>query len=63
MMAVLIAMIVLPLCITNESQWVDPSSGIGGLLTTQLAPPGDAMFTKCLIDLESALYSQLRAVN
>ncbi len=49
--------------IANESQWIDPSSGIGGLITTQLAPPGDPMFTKCFLDLETALYKQLRAVN
>ncbi|KAL9101312.1 MAG: hypothetical protein Q9163_003424 [Psora crenata] len=43
--------------------WIDPSSGIGGLITTQLAPPGDRMFTQCLLDLESALYAQLRAAT
>ncbi|CAD6585936.1 MAG: hypothetical protein ASARMPREDX12_002166 [Alectoria sarmentosa] len=43
--------------------WIDPSSRIGGLLTTQLSPPGDPMFTRCLIDLETALYSQLHATN
>ncbi|KAK4693026.1 hypothetical protein P7C71_g4287, partial [Lecanoromycetidae sp. Uapishka_2] len=43
--------------------WIDPSSGIGGLITTQLAPPGDRMFTQCLLDLETALYKQLRAPN
>ena len=50
-------------CIADGSQWIDPSSGIGGLLTTQLAPPGDRTFTKCLLDLETALYSQLRAAT
>ena len=47
----------------NGKQWIDPTSGIGGLLTTQLAPPGDKMFTQCLLDLESALYAQLRSAN
>ena len=49
--------------IANEKQWIDPSSGVGGLVTTQLAPPGDPMFTKCFLDLETALYKQIRAAK
>lgn len=63
MVAVVTSMNIVDCCIANKPQWIDPSSGIGGLLTTQLSPPGDPMFTKCLIDLETALYSQLRATN
>lgn len=43
-------------------QWIDAETGIGGLMTTQLAPPGDAMFTKCFVDCEEAVYAALRGV-
>lgn len=41
--------------------WVDRESGVAGLLASQVLPPGDPMVTKCLLELETALYSHLRA--
>lgn len=41
-------------------QWVDREVGISGLLMTQVFPPGDPMVTKCLLELETALYKHLR---
>lgn len=41
-------------------QWVDREAGISGLLMTQVFPPGDPMVTKCLLELEAALYTHLR---
>ncbi|KFY00261.1 hypothetical protein O988_03418 [Pseudogymnoascus sp. VKM F-3808] len=40
--------------------WVDREAGISGLLMTQVFPPGDPMVTKCLLELETALYTHLR---
>lgn len=42
-------------------QWVDRETSIAGLLTTQVLPPGDPMVTKCLLELETALYKHLRS--
>ncbi|KAH8759206.1 beta-lactamase class C [Hyaloscypha sp. PMI_1271] len=36
--------------------WVDRETGVAGLLTTQVLPPGDSMVTVCLLELERALY-------
>jgi CubicO group peptidase (beta-lactamase class C family) len=41
--------------------WVDRETGIAGLLTTQVLPPGDPMVTKCLLELETALYTHVRS--
>ncbi|KAL2062951.1 hypothetical protein VTL71DRAFT_6023 [Oculimacula yallundae] len=40
--------------------WVDRETGIAGLIATQVLPPGDPMVTKCLLELEIALYTYLR---
>ena len=45
----------------NDFQWIDRESGLAGLLTTQLLPPGDPMVTECLLGLETALYKNLRS--
>jgi hypothetical protein len=44
-----------------NAQWVDRETGIAGLLATQVLPPGDPMVTKCLLELETALYSHIRS--
>lgn len=40
--------------------WIDNESGVGGMLTTQILPPGDPMVTELLLELEKALYKHLR---
>ncbi|THX55790.1 hypothetical protein D6D11_03724, partial [Aureobasidium pullulans] len=39
--------------------WMDRASGIGAMLATQVLPPGDAIVTQCLLELEKALYESL----
>lgn len=40
--------------------WLDRKTGVGGMLTTQILPPGDPMVTDLLLELEKALYKHLR---
>ena len=45
----------------NVAQWLDRDSGVAGLLTTQVLPPGDPMVTKCFLELEEAVYRSVGA--
>ncbi|KAF2686474.1 beta-lactamase/transpeptidase-like protein [Lentithecium fluviatile CBS 122367] len=40
--------------------WLDKKTGIGGMLTTQILPPGDPMVTQLLLELEKCLYRHIR---
>ncbi|KAF2735220.1 beta-lactamase/transpeptidase-like protein [Polyplosphaeria fusca] len=36
--------------------WLDKESGVGGLLTTRVLPPGDSMVTELLVEVEKCVY-------
>ena len=41
-------------------QWLDKETGVGGMLTTQVLPPGDPMVTELLLEMEKCLYKHIR---
>ena len=40
---------------------MDRETGVAGCFFTQILPPGDAVVTNCLLELETALYKELRS--
>ena len=40
-------------------QWIDPQTGIGGILFVNVIPQGDAVVNKLYDELERALYGEL----
>ncbi|KAF2463123.1 beta-lactamase/transpeptidase-like protein [Lindgomyces ingoldianus] len=40
--------------------WLDKETGVGGMLTTQVLPPGDPMVTELLLEMEKCLYRHTR---
>ncbi|ORY07768.1 beta-lactamase/transpeptidase-like protein [Clohesyomyces aquaticus] len=39
--------------------WLDKQTGVGGMLTTQILPPGDPMVTELLLELEKCVYRHI----
>ncbi|KAF2706520.1 beta-lactamase/transpeptidase-like protein [Pleomassaria siparia CBS 279.74] len=39
--------------------WLDKETGVGGMLTTQILPPGDPMVTDLLLEMEKCLYKHI----
>ncbi|PSN72908.1 beta-lactamase/transpeptidase-like protein [Corynespora cassiicola Philippines] len=41
--------------------WLDRKTGVGGMLTTQILPPGDPMVTELLLEMEKCVYRHVQS--
>ncbi len=43
----------------KKKKWLDPKSGIAGVVFVQVLPPGDSVVSELYAELEKAVYQQL----
>ena len=49
------------ICLADFGQWLDRKTGVGGMLTTQILPPGDPMVTELLLEMEKCVYRHVQS--